>query len=365
MKAKTINRNGYVVVYRHDVYNSGPTTPSSWSKLVVTPGAMIQGNFHDPNNWNYTINDEQGWEGSQYQYNPSAKTKIEYRGRLGNGGITPFIPSSSQSLVYNMALERLNSKVRGALDLSIALAEARTTARMVKSISKVVDFARAVKRRFGSTKDIANGWLQWQYGWKPLASDIFNIADEATNIIDKAVYRTYASGTIRYDVNESVLYGNLPYGGTTRLVRKGKYKESCRLHVAVNVGGWDAARFSSLNPVSIAWELLPYSFVFDWFLDVGSYMRNLETGLLYGTAFRSGYRSDLIVYDGTEESDPGYIYSSSGVNYWSNVQRSIRFRKFSRSKLVSYPLPYLPKFQADLSSQRLFSAAALLRQILR
>jgi hypothetical protein len=365
MKARNLTIQGTKIVLKNYLYFSGPTSTAAFLFKCV-PGAMVHGNFHDPNGWGYDIDERQYWKGSTYTNFNGVLT--ETRGFHGTGDVAMVIPAWERTLVYNMALERLNNKVRGALDVSIALAEARTTMRMVRSLSKVIDFARAVKRKFGSTKDIANGWLQWQYGWKPLVSDVFNILDEATNTVDNATYAMYASATKPIWVNEKVNL-NVPGISGVRTLRKGSGKASCRIHVAIDTAKLiDVAKWSSLNPLSIAWELTPFSFVFDWFYDVGSYMRAMETALLSGNAFKTGYKSELFVFDCTESTDPGHVQVISSpppLTAWARVNRKTRWRQFSRTKLGSYPMPYPPKFSADLSSERLLTTAALLRQILR
>jgi hypothetical protein len=124
--------------------------------------------------------------------------------------------------------------------------------------------------------------------------------------------------------------------------------------------------------VSLAWELIPYSFVVDWFVDVGSYLRNLETALLYRKFVTSGYVSELYAFEGSEvgiNKANGYAIGSGKSNEnWArflNVKAKIRRVQFARTKLSSYPLPRLPTFKVALGSQRLFSAAALLRQLLQ
>jgi len=320
--------------------------------------------------------------------------------------------------VYNLALSRLNDQARGNLDLSIALAEAGTTVRMIKALKNVTSFASAFRgafnstkrgkprrafdpgkgqgwndpnsgwsgslgkksrkrrppekgfnaSRFGSTKDLANGWLQWQYGWKPLMSDVFNIADEAIRITLNNIQSVSGSATKPIVVNTKTTTNVMSFAAP--ILRSGTGKESCRIKVAFSVPSFDLARWTSLNPVSIGWELIPYSFVIDWFVDVGSYLRNLETALLYNTAFLSGYVSELYVYEGTESVDYNAlkvvgVAPNQTYYYYRGVQAKIRKVQFYRTKLTSWPLPRKPTFNVGLGSQRLFSAAALLRQLLK
>jgi hypothetical protein len=121
--------------------------------------------------------------------------------------------------------------------------------------------------------------------------------------------------------------------------------------------------------VSLGWELIPYSFVVDWFIDVGSYLRNLETALLFGTIFKSGFVSELYAVDLVDDYLPSFLINTKQTDtatWWllTKATSRRRYREFYRTKLTSYPFPRKPTFKVDLGSQRLLSAASLLRQIL-
>jgi hypothetical protein len=115
-----------------------------------------------------------------------------------------------------------------------------------------------------------------------------------------------------------------------------------------------------LNPASIAWELLPYSFVADWFVDIGSFLRSVETAVIYANRFRSGYYSVLLVKNIT-----GLISRSENSGSGSLAINAVGFAneiQFRRVVYSGFPLPTVPRFKANLGSRRLLSAAALLTQ---
>lgn len=335
----------------------------------VASGTPNPGNHKDPTNWSYDILDMIHWKGSFFwTYSYQGDHTIEWRGPQPSGGnnYSDFLtPSWDRSNVYNAALSRLNEKIRGGLDISIALAEAKTTARMVRALGNVIAHARKF-RSLGSTKDLANGWLQWQYGWKPLCSDVFKVADESIRIVLNKLQSVRAGATYPIRVSDKAIRWIVEGGYDIPINRDGSGKQSCRFSVSYYPKEFEIARWTSLNPVSIAWELTPYSFVIDWFVDVGSYLRNLESALLYNNVFNSGYVSELFAYDGTETVIEPNRYTVGIYNrFYTGTSRRRRERKFRRNKLLSYPLPRAPSISADLSSARLLSAAALLRQLLK
>jgi len=271
--------------------------------------------------------------------------------------------------VYNTALSRLNEKVRGGIDLGLNLVEAGQTGRMLRSLANFRQYVSDIRRGNiipygGSSRDIANGWLQFQYGWRPLLSDIFKVLDEGNRIVLNAIERVSASAKqpLSGSVKTETVHG-IPGCAVTHSTTG---KMACTIHMKYSVSqGFDLSRWTSLNPVSLTWEVIPYSFVVDWFLDVSSFLRNLETAVLYNAVFMGGYVSELFV-DETQCYLP-YKVNVTGNNRDElfNVMGSYRKVWFNRSVLSSYPLPRRPSFEVKLGWQRLVSAGALVRQVFK
>jgi len=344
----------------------GPTDLGNdiYHRKTVTSSAIVKGNFKDPNPWQYTVNDTYHFVGVSEWWMQSGAGCWGWGHRDGVFDGEVNLPTFDTALAYNRALENLNAQVRGRLDLGLDLIEARQTANMIRGVANVVNFARHPSR--WSTLDIANGWLQFQYGWRPLLQDIYDACDDTQRQLRNRLTKVTGKCTIPIRVNGKVTkmlsYANHP------VVQNGSGKVSC--HITVELALRDQgnlAQWSSLNPVSLAWEVIPYSFVVDWFIDVGSFLRNLETGLLFGSYFRKGYVSTLSVYAGNEvaqNNSNGYVAGGTRWRAGSEPKAKRRYVSFNRSVLTSYPLPRTPTFHVGLGSQRLFSAAALLRQLL-
>jgi hypothetical protein len=264
---------------------------------VVTCGPIVNGNHKDPNNWYYTVVNRSTWRGLILEDYLFGGWSYKHYGNV-TSGLAPDAPAWDKSTVYNAALEKLNAKARGELDLGVALAEAGATYRMVKSLKKVTDFAK--RPLLGDPRDLANGWLQWQYGWKPLVGDVFRAADESIRVVLNKLEKLRVRATIPIMVNGTTTREIISSSFKPIVVAEGKGKTSCTICVTYEVPSFDPARWSSLNPISLGWELIPYSFVVDWFYDIGSWLRAMETGLLYGSAFKHGYVSELYVYDAKE-----------------------------------------------------------------
>lgn len=268
---------------------------------------------------------------------------------------TPVIYSD----IYNRALDKLNAKSRGDLDLSIDLAELKQTKRMLSAVEQIETYTRLTASKspkgkaFGSLKYPAHLWLTYTYGIRPLLGTIFGSQKEIQGLLRNEMdhLKVTASSTEKSPRVRLYTYSG---GYTHAMDTVGLYKRSVTIGTSLYSQNYDITRFTSLNPASIAWELIPYSFVVDWFVDIGGYLRNLETSLLYANRFSSGYVTDLQVLDCQvvdQRDSSGIITIHSGYAKSTSITRSI---------LNSYPAPLLPTFKADLGSSRLLSAASLL-----
>lgn len=352
--------------------NVGTITSSSlvlgYSDQVICPTSN-RGNMVDATPWSYSTAKVLRHYGKKETLTPGDALIAGLQGVID---VPQQETRSQKDTVYNMALNRLNDKVRGGLDLSIALAESGTTKRMIKNTFKVLNHARKLKPPggFGSTRDVANGWLQFQYGWKPLLGDVYGAANEAIRVVVNKLERISASARIpegRTYVREYASYGSSTNVPVKRTVSEGSFS-GCKIGVSLEIppDSFRLDRWTSVNPVSIAWELVPYSFVVDWFFDIGSYLRNIETGLLMGGYFRSGYVSEIWRSEVLDELSnwvsPVTLYNQKH-RYTDNVGERLDII-FTRARLSNYPFPRRPTLRVDLGSQQLFSAAALLRQLM-
>jgi hypothetical protein len=328
--------------------------------VVICPPTNVHGNFVDPNPWGYTIDRHRYHYGTSRWYTSFSNFQkdIPYRlpyGPPGNGGVS--IPPYNRTDLYNSALSRAYDKLRGDLDLAVDLAERAQTYRMFRQL-------RRWERYLGGwgPRRWANEWLEYQYGWRPLLSSCYGAANELVGNKTQRKNRTITSVAKETfsDFRTRRGFANI---GQVDMLTTCKGKAGCRITLWYEAAGGilDAARWSSLNPVSIAWELMPYSFVVDWFYDIGSTLRNLETSYLYNR-FVSGYIDELYAVEAKEEF---HSWGQPFTEVYQYDTKAYRRRiEFSRSVLSSAPLPQLPQFKVKLGWQRWISAWALSSQVL-
>ena len=138
------------------------------------------------------------------------------------------------------------------------------------------DFANAARQLGASPRgtrlkpsDISGRWLELQYGWLPLISSSYEAAKAFAAISEgprKTTFRVSRSRDAVWDLSTAPSSYSLKFRGVVRTsIQYELYEE---MSVARQLGLQD--------PLSVAWELTPWSFVVDWFIPFGTYLSNLN-----------------------------------------------------------------------------------------
>jgi len=228
----------------------------------------------------------------------------------------------------------------------------------------------AKKAAAGSFEAARDLWLQFKYGWQPLLMDVHGAATDLAqrDLADDKRYAFHVTGRASSQTKGTIVGSKdgIAFGicAATRyrvitkkeyaFVRFDMYKGNGALISAASAG--------FTNPASLAWELLPFSFVADWFVPISSYLSQMDASL--GWVFRSGSLSRK--YDLRERMwqtpDPARLKSydsyNCGGHYESRVWNFIR-GVYSDFPIVT-PANLLPKNPLSLS--HMVSAVALLSQ---
>lgn len=147
----------------------------------------------------------------------------------------------------------------------------------------------------------ANRWLEWRYGWIPLMSTIRDSYEALTTQLETKDMLIHGSGGS--DRSSTQQFDS--YASTSRLTYRVKSNASqlcvVKLTARFQSEYWRSAnQFGLLNPFSIAWEVVPFSFVLDWFVPVGQVLEAITAKA--GLDFKGGHevwctggRSDITV----------------------------------------------------------------------
>lgn len=194
-----------------------------------------------------------------------------------------------------------------------------------------------------------------QYGWKPMMSDLFNSLE--------AVDRAQQANDLLYSVRKSSgwrkmverIYDCQTSGNGLRFTLT--EEELCTVKVYYQIQSSVLASLASVglaNPASIVWELVPYSFVIDWFLPVGNWFNTFDAAL--GKTFYGGYVSQGMKHPttvGTHRLAPNVQTLGALSGYYE-------YECFNRTVLSSFPVPGFPGFKNPFSPGHVANGLALM-----
>lgn len=200
----------------------------------------------------------------------------------------------------------------------------------------------------------SSAWLEYTYGWKPLLNDVYNGARTLARLhsLDYArEFTEYGRGKGKAVVIPPV---NWTFNGSAETIHW--------LGVRYRFTGGRpsyATALGMLNPLEVAWELLPYSFVVDWFIPIGDYLSQLGS-ISDSHVFVKGYECNVNTVAGSYELD--LRTSSVHSTYTSRKSAGWSYRYFTRSPLSGFPAPQMKPVKLPSSIGQALSAIALLTQ---
>jgi hypothetical protein len=323
----------------------------------------------------------------QYSYERRSQKKADGIGMESYGwGFCQYSPGSTASA----NLQLLNKVARNDFNLAVSLAEMGETVKLIASTAKriagsysnlrkgnisgafralglrdnmklegakyktVLDHKRSLyDRRRGTSvnKAASSQWLEMQYGWTPLLMDAYNAAEYAaalnTNTLFDVAFSAYDFGYVQ------------PSNGYEDQVTIDSYTALVRREARYRVTNPTLRLASTLgltNPLLVGWELVPFSFVVDWFAPVGDYLSAsfADVGLEY---VDGGFTSF------TRYSADRYVPSPHATLDWS-ANGHIDFVSMTRSRAgaPTASFPPLSLFEA-MNGKRFADSLALLRVV--
>lgn len=362
--------------------------PYFWSKVTTTSGFGVN------RSWDYTYRLAPVVRWSNVTRTGSVESSLAY-------GTPPSVDSTS---VYNNALEKFYSKIRGegSANLAVDAAELPKTLSLMKGYvqdlfslrrkllgtlsdpRKIAQARRqfrkwkkhhpwklklhlldkvAVKTAFKNADDFAaSEWLKFSLGLKPTIGTLDAISKLMPRAVD-TVHRVTGSNQKLLSSTERWKNGNMVS------VAEHDVLLNVRVTAYYAVGDSSAAMLHDVvpaTPVSTIWELIPLSWVADYFVNVGQYLNLLDAAHARGLVYLAGYRRDyhqkvtLLNY-GTDNSVlPNPIRGSITA-----VTGSYRSQSYSRTLINSFPRPGRPSVRLSLNGDKIANLGALLDQYVR
>jgi hypothetical protein len=295
-----------------------------------------------------------------------------------NNGLFAFDSDQYYTPAYrpvSECLEDLLTRIKGHdFNLGVELGQAKQTVSLLAdNLGKLGRAALALKRGDFATaarclgassrktrlvaSDITGRWLELQYGWLPLISTCYEAATafgELTAGPRKVLFRSARSRKATWNLSTAP--------GTYTFNVEGKVRVAIQYEMTEELGF--ARQLGLEDPLSVAWELTPWSFVVDWFVPFGTYLSllnqipKLKGRFLITDSLSVKHQGVVSKYHPPSWGGPawtGKTVQPPKWRYWMSKTR----RSYSEGPLN---VPH-PKFRMGLnSSRRFWNAVALAHQ---
>lgn len=297
------------------------------------------------------------WQQSQIVPSMCGATPRRNEFRHASGGIISFLPNQphhrygawplESQLVSASELNRmqvlastavLSKRGRSDSDLWESLAEYRQTLSLLEKPiaelkSKSYRMLTSIQRSNGSRqllRDISAAHLLHRYGITPLMKDVASVM--------KTFERQIGLQRKTSRANEEYFTSQTTTGDSLHGVMKANWSCETREHIQVRAMSLDEVDLSLLGNIgfstkgllTLPYELISYSFVADWFANIGDYLGALAPAVGY-KQLGSGMttiitRSTLYTFTGTRGPDAGNWSYTGGLSGTCAIVRQLRTR---------------------------------------
>lgn len=297
--------------------------------------------------------------------------------------------------VSDRAMARLFGKVNRnndtGLDAALAIAEvgqawslfATTAARVNRSYRELRrgNFRAAMNALDVTVTGVQDRWsrrnkrstfrddyLSWQYGVTPLLNDVDALCHKLADLTISKPALLRVSGRSAESELLPLVQVRPHIDGVQRSVFRRTYRELRVQHTlwytVSNELVQHAASLGFTNPMSLVWQTLPTSFVFDWMCNVGGWLKGFSTfhGLQFhsGCTSRSGHETTTVTYGPFSQRQSGVWEEPAGVfNTYTSLSldstsattttKTGGFRRDVWASFPNFPTPkfHLPRGRSD------------------
>lgn len=293
-----------------------------------------------------------------------------------------FLSAPSVDNVKDLAVTSSWSKTseQDAMGLVI-LAEGEKTIKSFISIGwRLIKILRALRRwdvgwlsRQFSPKELSDRWMEGRYAIRPVVYDMMDCIKAAhRNLAENPSRKTYRGGASDTDSVSAASVLTATFSGDSAWYARKQTQRSisARAGVLAAIDEVTAATSWGLNqPFTALWELIPFSFVVDWFFDVGktiaawspSYgLRPLASWVTVVDTVTSSITFDHCVDLYTQNY--GYGYYSRFINASGG---SITKVVSTKTRLTQPTRPILPTWKVRLDWAKFLDLAIMGKRFLR
>jgi hypothetical protein len=243
---------------------------------------------------------------------------------------------------------------------------------MFKNKEALLKGARKLKKMSGSdyTDSLSDLWLEFRYAVRPL---IFE-AEQAVNALNKnldVTKRYTARGkaeTSDYSQSSVNVLRSASTGVTYQVHSTKSYSARAGVMYSVNpTGNTVALTLGGDKPLATMWELVPFSFIVDWFLNIGNIIATWEKSASY-EILGTWLTEEVTVEHYAINSQVYEIWGSLGytdVNFSMANQGSWHSKTTFYRRTPNLEKPKLPHIDVNLSAGKLLDLATIGRALFK
>lgn len=339
-------------VYDSGVGNTSTSSVAAGKYLYHQKPKSVKGtkvnnsNFRLPTGWSMVHRDQDLYLRGMLAYRHDNNKTVTYWGRLPfpTGSNTFTFPAKVYARAELDALLKLKDE---KVSVGVSLGERKQVAGMFQdNLTRVAKAYRSARkgnfkvaaRQLGlSWKDVPNKWLELQYGWKPLLSDVYTAVEELNKSDREDPTRTWlhvtgmASDNAREITTVATSFNGVQQRSVDARTHEAKvrfdFKPNAEMGLQKTLDQWGIS-----NPLQIAWELIPFSFVVDWALPIGDYLAAMGAGKPYD--FLCGSQSRF-----TKSTRRSFLIFDPSKKVWGSGESSAVRTEFYRYLYYSFPRP--------------------------
>lgn len=273
--------------------------------------------------------------------------------------LTPSLPTVSWANLEN----RVRSDLRGkAINLAMFVAEYPKAAALFYQAAKVVTSkGRSLAGALNTRQGVAKAHLKFVYGVQPLCSDMVSALDELASPANVApVIKGRKNIRNRRVVKSSVHFSSTNHNFDAPSEVEFDKRERLRYRATMSTNTLTTSLYAHgfTNPFSLAYELTPFSFVVDWWINVGDVLASLDNSLVFSSL--QGVRS-YTLYKTERVLNPGFRLSNGDSLSPSQCSRievtSDRGAPYNMSLISTF------SYKPSISKQHILNGLALLNAV--
>ncbi len=267
------------------------------------------------------------------------------------------------------AVNSLRKLQFGAAYASLGFKPSDLTPNLLRNVTRkegkiIYDF-RSWHKRNPETKErlyippenlISELWLEISFGWKPLLEDIFKSSELMRKQYEDPNTRYQASGgyTSNLTVPVSIHPTEFCYWLSPKRSGISTKSTTCKY---ITIYSCDSEARSKLaqsgitNPLLVAWDVLPFSFIVDWFLPVNNYLKAMESYSGFTLQAVKRVRMTKVTTQATSSNARVVKYGNKGtfeyhqaVGGWN--EEGLHYTRDSIAAPVTVPLQFRDPFKS-------------------